>query len=161
MGALRYRRLPGQAPAGRGAPAEHGSGTTGQSSDQTDQKGRKHVHAGAGFSQVGLGSRLGGDGTEGAVPCQGALQLRLVQPLALGSQPMLGDALLAALVAQLEVALQLRLVRAAYAWTAGRPRSVSDVIRGTTAVKVMPRPVRVASSWAYSVMKRWVALAPA
>ena len=38
---------------------------------------------------------------------------------------------------------------------------VSGVNWGSTAVKVMSRPARLASSWAYPVMKRWVALAPA
>ena len=51
--------------------------------------------------------------------------------------------------------------RAAYASIAGRPRPVSGVILGSTAVKVISRPARFASSWAYPVMKRWVALAPA
>ena len=43
----------------------------------------------------------------------------------------------------------------------GPAETVFAVSRGSTAVKVMPRPARFASSWAYPVMKRWVALAPA
>jgi hypothetical protein len=54
---------------------------------------------------------LVGDGAEGAVPCQGALQLGLVQRLALGRQFLLGGGLVVGLGALLEVALQLRLVQ--------------------------------------------------
>jgi hypothetical protein len=39
----------------------------------------------------------GVQGAEGAVPCQGALQFRLVQRLALGRQPALGEDLVAGL----------------------------------------------------------------
>jgi hypothetical protein len=53
------------------------------------------------------------------------------------------------------------LARAAYAWIAGRPTPVTGANWGSTAVKVTSRPARFASSWAYPVMKRSVALAPA
>jgi hypothetical protein len=48
---------------------------------------------------------------QGAVPCLGALQFRLVQRLALGHQPVPGGDLVAGLGALLEVAHQFRLVQ--------------------------------------------------
>ena len=48
--------------------------------------------------------------------------------------------------------------RAAYARIPRLPTSPNGVIRGITAVTVMPSPARRDSSWAYAAMNRWVAL---
>jgi hypothetical protein len=73
---------PGPASADRGGPADHHRSPAEQPSGQADQQRRGHVHARAGCGRVGLGGQFGGDGAQGAVPCQGALLFRLVQRLA-------------------------------------------------------------------------------